>query len=239
MKTFEFISFLLFVLVLGVISCVDDILLEGNHDQRSEFRAATGFDQIASSGDFRVIVKPGEEYSVEVSAESNLLSFIETEVSGTTLKIRTRGIHSLVENTPVEIFITSPVLEGLSLSGGGMIKTGRFLSDDFKVALSGSGDIEAEVNADHVKANVSGSGTILLTGDARDSEMVVSGSGKIKAYDLLHKNCDAVISGSGSMFVNASETITARIAGSGMVYHIGNPEVHTSIYGSGGVVNKN
>jgi hypothetical protein len=235
MKIVEFISFLVFVLVLGVISCVDDILLEGNGNQRSEFRSASGFDQIASSGDFRIIVKPGDDYSVEVSAESNLLSFVETEVSGTTLKVRTRGIHSLVENNPVEVYITTPVLKGLSLSGAGMIKTGRFLCDDFKVALSGSGDIETAVNADHVKANVSGSGTILLTGDARESEMVVSGSGKIKAYDLLHKNCDAVISGSGSMFVNASEAITARIAGSGMVFHMGDPVIHTSIYGTGRV----
>ncbi|HLN73182.1 MAG TPA: head GIN domain-containing protein [Prolixibacteraceae bacterium] len=239
MRTFEFLSFLVFILVLGVISCVDDILLEGNGDQRSEFRAASGFDQIASSGDFIVMVKPGDEYSVEVNAESNLLSFIETEVSGTTLKIRTRGIHSLVKNNPVEINITTPVLEALSLSGSGLIRTGRFLSDDFKVALSGSGDIEAEVKADHVKANVSGSGTILLKGEARESELVVSGSGKIKAYDLPHRNCDAVISGSGSMYVNASENITARIAGSGMVFHISDPVIHTSIYGSGGVVNKN
>lgn len=239
MRTFEFISFLLFVAVLGVISCVDDILLEGNGDQRSEFRSASGFDEIASSGDFRVIVKPGNDYSVEVNAESNLLSFIETEVSGTTLKIRTRGIHSLVENNPVEINITTPVLEGISLSGSGVIKTGRFLCGDFKVALSGSGDIETEVNADHVKANVSGSGTILLMGQTRGSELVVSGSGKIKAYDLSHRNCDAIISGSGSMFVNASESLTARIAGSGMIFHIGDPVIHTSIYGSGGVVNKN
>ncbi|MGE5394122.1 MAG: head GIN domain-containing protein [Candidatus Saccharibacteria bacterium] len=239
MRTFEFISFLVFVFVLGVISCVDDILLEGNGDMRSEFRSASGFDEIASTGDFRVTVKPGEEYSVEVSAESNLLSYIETEVSGTTLKIKTRGIHSLVENSPVEISISTPMLKGLSLSGSGLIKTGRFLCGDFKVALSGSGDIESEVNADHVKANVSGSGTILLAGQSRESELVVSGSGKIKAYDLSHKNCDAIISGSGSMFLNASESLTARIAGSGIIYYVSAPVIHTSIYGSGGVVNKN
>lgn len=238
MRTLEFISFLVFVLILGVISCVDDILLEGNGDQRSEFRSASGFDEIASSGDFRVIVKPGDDYSVEVNAESNLLSFIETEVSGNTLKIRTRGLHSLVENNPVEINITTPELKAISLSGAGLIKTGRFLNDEFKVALSGSGDIEAEVNADHVKANVSGSGTILMTGDTRESEFVVSGSGKIKSYNLVSRNCDAVIAGSGSMYVNASENITARIAGSGMVFHINDPVIHTSIYGSGGVVNR-
>lgn len=239
MKTFEFISFFLFVLALGFFSCADDIFLEGNKDLRSEFRAARGFDQIASSGDFKVIVKPGEEYSVEVNAESNLLSYIETDVVGSTLKIRTRGVHSLIENYPVQIFITTPSLQGLSLSGSGLIKTGKFLNDDFKVALSGSGDIETEVNTNHIKVNVSGSGTILLTGDARDSEFVVSGSGKIKAYDLPHNTCDAIISGSGNMYVNASEAINARISGSGMVYYINNPVIHTSISGSGGVVNRN
>lgn len=238
MRTFEFISFLLFVFVLGVISCVDDILLEGNGDRRSEFRSASGFDQVASTGDFRVIIKPGDDYSVEVSAESNLLSYIETEVSGTTLKIKTRGIHSLVETNPVEINITTPVLEAVSLSGSGLIKTGRFLNDDFKVALSGSGDIETEVNADHVKANVSGSGTILMSGETQESELVVSGSGKIKAYDLPQKNSDIIISGSGSMYVNVNESLTVRIAGSGMVYHTGDPVIHTSIYGSGGVEEK-
>lgn len=239
MRTFEFISYLLFVFVLAVISCVDDILLEGNGDRRSEFRSASGFDQVASTGDFRVVIKPGEDYSVEVIAESNLLSYVETEVSGTTLKIHTRGLHSLVETNPVEINITTPVLEAVSLSGSGLIKTGRFLNDDFKVALSGSGDIETEVKADHVKANVSGSGTILLSGETHDSEMVVSGSGKIKAYDLPHRNCDVIISGSGSMYVNVSESLTARIAGSGMVYQTGDPEIHSSIYGSGKIALRN
>jgi hypothetical protein len=239
MRTFEFISFLLFILVLGVLSCVDDILLEGNGDRRSEYRAASGFDQVASSGDFRVVIKRGDEYSIEVTAESNLLSFIETEVTGTTLKIRTRGIHSLVENSPVEINITTPVLEAVSLSGSGLVKTGRFLCDDFKVALSGSGDIETEVKANHMKANVSGSGTVLLSGETRESELVVSGSGKIKANDLTNMNCDAIISGSGSMYIKAMESITARIAGSGMIYYTGSPVIHTSIYGSGGVVDRN
>jgi len=239
MKTFEFFILSLLVLVLGAISCVDDIFLEGNGDVRSEFRAASGFDEIASSGDFKVIVKPGSEYMVEVSAESNLLSYIETDVVGNTLKIRTRGVHSLVKNHPVEIFITTPVLEGISLSGSGLIKTGSFMSDNFKVALSGSGDMETEVNTDAIYANVSGSGTIYLTGEANDSEFVISGSGKIKSFGFEHFNCDAVISGSGDMYVNASETINARISGSGMVYYINHPLIHTSISGSGGVIDKN
>lgn len=218
---------------------MDDIFLEGNKDVRSEFRAASGFKEIALSGDFKVIVKPGDEYSIEVSAESNLLSFIETDVVDSTLKIRTSGLHSFIKNYPIQIFITTPALNGLSLSGSGLLKTGRFLSDNFKIALSGSGDIETQVNTDKIKANVSGSGTILLEGNARESEFVVSGSGKIKSYDMIQKNCDALISGSGNMYVNVSEIINARILGSGMVYYTNHPIIHTSISGSGGVIDKN
>lgn len=239
MKTFKLIYLFLLVFVLGFISCVDDIFLEGNGDLRSEYRAASGFEKISSSGDFKVIVKPGDEYSIEVSAESNLLSYIETDVVGSTLRIKTRGVHSLVKNYPVEIFITTPVLKGLSLSGSGLIKTDRFLNDDFKVALSGSGDIETEVETAHIEANVSGSGTIRLSGEARSSELVISGSGKIKAFELPHSTCDAVISGSGNMYVNADEAINARISGSGTVFYINYPVIHTSISGSGGVVNNN
>ncbi len=229
----------LFVLLFIASSCVDELFLEGNGILQTESRGASGFEEIASSGDFDVTILPGSSYSVEVSAESNLLSYIETDVVGKTLKIRTRGLHSLRTHEPIEVFITTPVLNGLSLSGSGMIKTGSFMSDDFSIAISGSGDIDTDVSTDKMKANVSGSGTVFLEGEATEAEFVISGSGKIKAYNFPHRNCEAVISGSGDVFVNASESIDARISGSGRVFYINHPVIHTSISGSGGVVDKN
>ena len=240
MKTITLSFFLsLFALLFGISSCDEDLFLEGNGNLRSEFRVASGFDAIASSGDFKVTVTPGSNYSVEVSAESNILPYIETDVIGNTLKIRTRGVHSLRENYPIEVFITTPVLNELSLSGSGLIKTGSFVSDDFKIAISGSGDIDTEISTDMMKANISGSGTVFLEGDANEAELVISGSGKIKSYNFPQRHCKAVISGSGDMFVNASHTIDARISGSGRVYYINHPVIHTSISGSGAVVDKN
>ena len=239
MKTIEFVFFFIFVLILGGISCVDEIFIEGNNDVRSEFRADSAFNQIALSGDFMVMVKPGNEYSVEVSAESNLLPVIETEVVGKTLQIKTSGMHTLLNNHPVELFITTPALVGLSMSGSGMLKTGSFASDHFKIALSGSGDIEATVVADMVDADVSGSGTILVKGTAGQSDFVVSGSGKIKSYELQQSRCEALIAGSGTLYLNAIDTVNARLLGSGMVYYINHPVIHTSKFGSGGVFAKN
>lgn len=229
----------LFVLLFGTSSCLDEMFIEGNGIVRTEMRDAEGFNEIASSGDFIITVMPGNSYSVEITAESNFLPYISTNVDGQTLKIRTTGIHSLRQNEPIEIFITTPVLNGLSLSGSGLIETGSFMSDDFDLSLSGSGDIKTKISSDKVKANVSGSGTIFIEGDAINSNFVISGSGKIRTYNLLQDRCEAVISGSGDMYINASQFIEAHISGSGRVYFVSHPIVHSSISGSGDVVDKN
>jgi len=229
----------LFILLLGTSSCLDEMFIDGNGISRTETRNAEGFNQITSNGDFNVTVMPSNSYSVEITAESNLLPYISTNVDGKTLKIRTTGIHSLRQSEPIEIFITTPVLNGLSLSGSGMIESGSFMSTEFNLSVSGSGDIKTKISTDMVKADVSGSGTILIEGDAANTNFVISGSGKIKTYNLLQKQCQAVISGSGDMYVNTSQLIDARISGSGRVYFINHPAIHTSISGSGDVVDKN
>jgi len=239
MKTFQFLILILLILFLGIITHVDDIFVEGNNDLLKESREITGFDAIASSGDFKVIVKPGDAYSVEVKAESNLLSYIETIVVHNTLKIRTRGIHSLLQNYPVEVFITTPVLNGLYLSGSGMITTGRFASNEFNISISGSGDIDTKINTGSMKANIVGSGNIFLEGDSKVGRFLIVGSGKIKSYQSQQRNCDAIILGSGALYVNTLETIDARISGSGSVFYINHPIISKSIYGSGKVLDMN
>jgi hypothetical protein len=241
MKTSTKIQFCtaFFLLLFGTTSCFDEMFIDGNGISKTEFRRAEGFDEIVSSGDFKVIVMPGSAYSVEVTAESNLLPYISTNVDGKALKIRTSGVHSLRQNSPIVISITTPVLKGLSLSGSGLIQTGSFLSTNFSIELSGSGDIDTKISCDAIKANVSGSGTILIQGETSASNFAISGSGKIKTYNLLQKQCQATISGSGDMYLNVSQTIDARISGSGRVYFVNHPVIHSSISGSGNVVDKN
>lgn len=235
MKTAEFIIFSIFVLFLGMITFVDEIFPAGNGDIRGESRRAEGFNQIASSGDYKVIVQRGSVYAVEVWAESNLLPYIETEVVDKTLKIKTRGLRNLLQNQPIEVLVTTPYLNRLFLSGSGMIKTGHFESEQFGIILSGSGDIDAKVSTGIMKVQLWGSGNILLEGDATAGKFVLSGSGRIKSHQAHQRTCEAVIFGSGNLYVNPLESIDARITGSGRVLYNNNPIVSKNIYGSGEV----
>lgn len=239
MKKNELFILSVFVLFMGLLTFSQTIFPEGNHDVRGESRYAKGFDQIALSGDYKVHVQQGEAYGVEVWAESNLLPLIETKVMDHRLIIRTRGLRSLLHNHPIEVLVTTPVLYGLLLSGSGMIKTGRITSEQFHIMLSGSGDIDTQVSTHSMSAHVSGSGNIYLQGDAKESRFVISGSGKIKSFETRQRNCEAIILGSGNMYVNTLETIDARITGSGKVLYLNHPIVNKSIYGSGNVLNMN
>ncbi|MGQ8336567.1 head GIN domain-containing protein [Sunxiuqinia sp. A32] len=226
-------------LFLGMSSCLEDIGVNGNGIESTETRWASSFDEVSSSGSFIVHVIPGDDYHIEVTAESNLQPYIVTDIDGDKLKIRTSGIHALHNHLPMEVFVTTPQLNKVSLSGSGYIYTGSYEGNHFSVNVSGSGQVESNVDVITLDAKISGSGKIRLNGFASETDMVVSGSGKILAYDLEQQFCNATISGSGNMYVNVENTIDASISGSGNVLFVNTPDVHSHISGSGKVINDN
>lgn len=237
-NNFAILAFSL-VLLFSSVSCLDEYFIDGNHSPVNENRYANNFSSVASSGEFIVNIFPGDEYSVQVTAESNLLAYIETDVVGHTLKISTRNIYNLHNHEPMMVNIVCPVLNGLRLSGSGVITTDYFVAGEFETIVSGSGKIIADVDADRIDGNISGSGDIILTGNAGETDFNISGSGEIDAYDLEQEFCKATVSGSGNMYVNVSKMLDVTISGSGKVFYINSPSVHTRISGSGRVVDRN
>ena len=226
-------------LTLGLNSCFEDFSIHGNGDEKTETRGSAPFDEVKSSGSFEVLIVPGDEYLVEVTAESNLLPYIVTDVDSKKLKIHTRGVHNLHNNTPMRISITTPQLAGINLSGSGYIETEHFTGNDFDIDLSGSGQIETAIDMNDLNAQISGSGKIILSGLCNHSDLKISGSGKIHSYNLEQNSCHATISGSGDIYVNVKEQIDVEISGSGDLFYMNSPEVHSNISGSGKVINDN
>lgn len=235
----HFATIVFSLVLLTMTSCLDEYFIAGNHSPVTENRYANNFSSVSSSGEFIVNIVPGDEYMVQVTAESNLLAYIETDVVNHNLRISTRNVYNLRNHEPMTVNIVCPELDGLRLSGSGVITSEYFETGDFDVVVSGSGKIYADVDANRIDGNVSGSGDIFLTGTARETDFNISGSGKIQSYDLEQEYCSATVSGSGNMYVNVSKTLDATISGSGKVFYVNNPTIHTRISGSGEVVNRN
>lgn len=257
MKKNTIIISMIAALFLITSSCTKSLIrIKGNGSVTTETRSVSTFSRIINEGDFDVYIIQDSVSEVIIEAESNLISYIRTSVDGSTLTIDTKD--NLKQNHPIKLYVHTPNVNGVVLSGSGIIDLGNISTSILEVTLSGSGDIRGSVAADDISVDIngsgsanmgiicddlttyiSGSGDLLFNGSATTAHFNVNGSGAIKAYDLALKNCYINISGSGDMFVNVSDLLDIDISGSGSIYYIGQPSINLNITGSGSVVNSN
>jgi len=225
----------LIALILLLSGCSSE-RIEGNRDQVSADRPSQPFSQVVSQGSFNVYIIPAEETRVVVKAESNILAYIYTTSDGTTMKVGYTDWYNIHEHYPVEVYLYTPVLEGISLSGSGMVECNGFTSNTVNLQISGSGGIMGDFESENLSASISGSGNITLSGSAKNTMFTVSGSGNISTQDLAQEFCVANSSGSGNITTAESKTLNATISGSGNIFYRGNPVITTHISGSGSVI---
>ena len=122
-------------------------------------------------------------------------------------------------------------------SGSGTIAGGFFIGTaDLEVRHSSSGQVLATVlDGTFVDVILSGSGQVELAGDAVLAEYTLNSSGRVDALNLEVPDVDATITGSGNIFVWATDFLEATITGSGDIIYRGRPIVNTTITGSGSV----
>ncbi len=226
--------------------------IDGNNQVVSEKRQVVSFNKVVNEGTFNVYITHDSVFSATVVAESNLIPHIRTIVNGNTLIIDTR--ENLNNNQPMNVYVTTPIIQGATLSGSGTVILDSLDTDFLDVILSGSGKISGYATTNQLNTlisgsgnitlesytnsnntNISGSGNIDLTGESSSGSFTISGSGHISSYNYTQSDCIAKISGSGDMYLNVTDHLDVNISGSGSVYYIGNPTITVKITGSGQV----
>lgn len=185
-------------------------------------------------------LKQGSSEKIAVKCDQDIFDEITFEKKGDRLIIKREGSWkwgSGWKKSDVTIYITMKDIEGVSISGSGLIESdGELNVDELKLSISGSGDMNLKVDAQELALGISGSGTIGLSGAAEVAASKISGSGKVRAEDLTVSVFKASISGSGDCYITATDEINARISGSGTVHYSGEPsKIISNSSGSGKV----
>ncbi len=199
-------------------SCAKD-RLTANGDRITETRLLNEFTSLNISGANRVYVSHGNDYKVVLKGSSNLIPYFKTTLDGKSLNLSYKNAN--VNRDDIEIFVTMPLINAVSLSGsGGLDIDGSFAAlPDFDLAISGSGDVSVnhELRVDKI-------------------DISISGSGKVFFQKAITKAAEIDISGSGDVHLQVSDYLKARISGSGDVYYKGNPQLDTKTSGSGKLI---
>ena len=184
----------------------------------TDVRDLPEFNKVALQGSPNVEVQIGEQQSVEVEVDDNLVDVITTEVSDGELTISSNESYST--SSGITVRITIPQLESVQVAGSGNVTASGLAESSFSGIVSGSGDV-------------------VVTGTATSVTTHVTGSGDIDLSDLRAETVTAEVTGSGDIDVTASQTVAATVTGSGDITYSGHsggePTVTSTINGSGDV----
>ena len=146
--------------------------------------------------------------------DENLFPYVESEISGNTLRLRTR--EQIRPTHGITVSIASPTREAAKIRGAVKLAASQLTGPRFALEGTGASRVSLDGNIDQLLADV-------------------TGASDLKAGALQTKTAEISIQGAGDAEVAVAEKLKVAIAGAGKVSYSGDPptiEKHISGVGS-------
>ena len=201
-----------------------------------ETRAVQDFHAVRFAAFGELVIRPGARESLVITADDNLLPYIETEVRNGTLEIRVNAA-TLNSANPIRYTLTVKSIDELIHSGAGNVDATGLTGADFDVRLTGAGNLTLTELAltGQLDSRLSGAGNLSVAGTAARQDVSLSGFGEYRAGDLKTEITTIKLSGAGSGIVWATADLEATVSGAGSVRYYGNPTVDQHVSGLGNI----
>lgn len=175
-------------------------------DEQVERRITEGkFTRIEVSGVYEISVKRGPDHDVRLSGRENALARATVRIDNDTLYLGHKKGRGFRSKRSVEANITLPDLRTVEISG---VVDGR---------VSG-------VDTDNFRISVSGVGDLNIDGKCNTLYATLSGVGDLDAADLKCHKATIRVSGVGDARVFADEALDAHVSGIGDLTCYGSPK---------------
>lgn len=192
-------------------------------------RSVGSFQMVKASGAINLYVRQGPTTKVEVDADQDVLESVKTEVRGNTLTIyrdKSFSLNGMLRSKTVRVYITTPQLAGIEVSGASDVKGETPISaDDFRIQASGASDVTLTLNAKSLTTNASGASDIRLDGRVERQQVDISGSSDYRASDLRSRKANVQASGASDAYVYVDDELQAHSSGASDVHNKGRARV--------------
>ena len=214
-------------------------VVRGSGTMIEDARPVSNFDKLSLNGIGDLILTQGDQESLRIEGEDNILGQIETKVQDGTLVISLMDPNweETVQPTHRVVYhLSMKNVHQLELTGVGSINIGQLKTDELEILSSGVEGIDiGNLSAQTLKVALRGEGQCNLGGQVDSQEVELSGTGQYNASKLQSQDAAVDLSGSGSASVWVEKSLTANLSGTGSVYYYGAPQVEKTITGTGGV----
>lgn len=205
-------------------ACMSETTVRNSGKTVTKNVETSNFERIKVYGSMDVYYTQDAQTSVKVKASEETMKRLEVKTESNTLVIRTKsdGFKFFSGSFgPVEVYVTSPDIIGVSILGSGDFVAEKPIdTDNMEIDISGSGDVEMKsLICDGLSVSIAGSGDVdlkqLTVGKV---DFSVAGSGDISVGNAKIDYAESSIAGSGCVTIKGHvNKHSESIAGSGDV----------------------
>ena len=211
---------ILIVLLAGCVVLVVGCHLpgiRGNGRVKTEERPVTPFANVDASGAFVIEWENGSP-ALRITTDENLLPYIESVVSGDTLRLSTR--EHVWPTRGIKVAISSPTRTGGKMRGAVKLTVKQLTGPTFALESKGASEVTLDGSVDQLLIDM-------------------TGASQLVADRLQAKTAEISTTGAGDADVAVSDTLKVVITGAGKVTYSGNPPtIKKQITGAGSIRHK-
>lgn len=202
---------------------------KGTGSQTTEPRTLSGFSQIEMHNNVNVIVKPGADYSITVTAGNKLINGITTKLEGNSLVIKNENKCNWVRSFKNKFIVTvsMPQITGIINYGSGNLTcTDTIRGNELQLDnWTGSGSIKLLLNVGSCRTNVhTGSADFEYSGHVGVHYFYYNGNGP---FNTLNCQSDIVFTenkGTNDIRIHATKLLDAKTSYVGNIFYKGDPD---------------
>src|SRR6266498_321774 len=153
--------------------------IHGNGHIKTDERPVSAFANIDIRGAFTVDWQSGVP-SLSITTDENLLPYVDSNVSGDTLHLRTR--EQIRPTHGIRVVILSPTRAGARISGAVKLAANELQTKTSEISTTGASDAKVAV-AETLKVVITGAGTVKYSGNPATIQKHISGAGSVRHRD--------------------------------------------------------
>ena len=212
------VAIVLISVTLGAAGCKHHMAgVHGSGKREVQKREVSPFTSISTEGAFNINVVCQKDQSLEIEGDDNILPLISTEVSQGVLRLKSSKQYSTSE--PVQIKISVPNIDGLTVSGAGSIDVSGLKNDKFEIDSEGAPQIK-------------------VSGSTKVVDIDTSGAARIDTHSLHAAKGVVDSKGVSKIDVDVKDQLDITISGPSVVTYQGDPAINKTIHGPGKIVRR-
>lgn len=199
--------------LLFAAGCTRSVSGSGNVTTTPVPVPVSGFSGLEVSNTFDVTVSFGDEESVTLRVDDNLVTHLDVGVSDGTLRIGVEPRTS-VRDATLHADVTARSLSRIDVSGASQVHLSDVLTGTrFEVVVSGAGRLDGTGRVDLASVELSGASNVKRAGGAQRLEVTESGASQLDAVQLQVSELAIDLSGASTADVSVTDTISAGCRG--------------------------